>query len=65
MIISSTKYKKAEKSETGMITRQNTHLSGKGIEYTTRPKAKFNVESFHFLVHINIKYPIIYPYVHF
>jgi len=64
MIISSTKYKKAEKSETGMITRQNTHLSGKGIEYTTRPKAKFNVESFRFLVHRNIKYPIIYPYVH-
>jgi len=65
MIIASTKYKNAEKYETKMITRQNTQLSRKGIDYIIRPKTKFDAKSFCFLVHRNIKYPITYPYVHF
>jgi hypothetical protein len=65
MITLSTKYRKAEKCETKMIIEQNTHLSGKGSEFIVRPKTKFTVKSFCFFGHTNIKYLILYSYVHF
>ena len=65
MIMLSTKYRKVEKCKTKMIIKQNTHLSGKGSEFIVRPKTKFTtVKSFCF-GHTNIKYLILYSYVHF
>ena len=61
MTIPSTKDKKAEKCERRVITRPNTHLFGKGIEYIIEPKTKFDVKYFCFFGAQKHKVPYYLP----